>query len=81
MTLEFHEFNRQMNTDLQRIGELEGVEEGVAHDRGTSIVTAQFEELGHHLGSQDASAFIRQLDGSVNAVRRLTRLDAHVEFT
>lgn len=69
------------DVNLEGIRELESVEECVGHDRRAAIVAPQFEELGDHLGTEDAAVLIRELDGPINTVGSLARFHSHVKFT
>ena len=66
--------------DGHRVGELEGVEEGVGDDGGARVRRPHLHELGEHLLAEDAAVLVGERDGPVAPVRRLARLDPHVEL-
>ena len=66
--------------DGHRVGELEGVEEGVGDDGGARVRRAHLHELGEHLLAEHAAVLVRERDGPVAPVGRLARLDPHVEL-
>ena len=63
-----------------RVGELEGVKEGVRDDGGTRVCRAHFHELGEHLLAEDAAVLVGERDRPVAPVRRLARFHPHVEL-
>ena len=66
--------------DGHRVGELEGMEEGVGDDGGARVRRPHLHELGEHLLAEDAAVLVGERDGTVAPVRSLARLYAHVEL-
>ena len=68
------------DVDGHRVGELEGVEEGVGDDRGPGVRPRDLHELGDHLGPEDAAVLVAQVDGSRVLCEGGTGLDPHVKL-
>lgn len=68
------------DVDRHRIGELEGVEEGVGDDGGPGVCAGDLHELGDHLGSEDAAVLVAQVDGSRVLCEGGAGLDPHVKL-
>ena len=79
-TSEAADLDLAADLDGHRVGELEGVEEGVGDDGGARVGRAHLHELGEHLLAEDAAVLVRERDGPVAPVRRLARLYPHVEL-
>ena len=66
--------------DVHGVGELEGLEVGVADDGGGAAEVLDLLELAHDLGPGDAAELVHQLDGGALAVVRHAVADQHVEL-
>ena len=66
--------------NLHAVGELEGLEVGVAQDRSAGAEVLDLVELGHELRPGDTAGLVDQLDGSSLAVMGHTVAHKHVEL-
>ena len=72
--------NDALEVDVHGVGELEGLEVGVADDGGGAAEVLDLLELAHDLGPGDAAELVHQLDGGALAVVRHAVADQHVEL-
>lgn len=69
-----------LEVDLHAVGELEGLEVGVAQDGGAGAEVLDLVELGHELGPGHTAGLVHQLDGSALAIVSHAVSDQHVEL-
>ena len=69
-----------LEVDLHAVGELEGLEVGVAQDGGAGAEVLDLVELGHQLGPGHTAGLVHQLDGSSLPIVSHAVSDQHVEL-
>jgi hypothetical protein len=69
-----------LEVNIHGVGELEGLEVGVAHHTRARAKVLDLLEAGHDLGARNAPQLIHQLDGGAFPVVRHAVAHQHVEF-
>jgi hypothetical protein len=69
-----------LEVNIHGVGELEGLEVGVAHHARTRAKVLDLLEAGHDLGARDAPQLVHQLDGGAFPVVSYAVAHQHVEF-
>ena len=69
-----------LEVNIHGVGDLEGLEVGVAHHARTRTKVLDLLEAGHDLGARHAPQLVHQLDGGAFPVVRYAVAHQHVEF-